>query len=169
MINKAIFPGIQGGPLMHVIAAKAVCLEEALHDDFKTYQKQVVTNAKTLANGLMKEGVRLVSGGTDNHLMLADLTSLGITGKDAETRLDEVHITVNKNTIPFETQSPFITSGIRIGTPASTSRGMKEADMEEIAKLIYMTLTDFDAKKNEIDARVAALCAKYPLYPNCMQ
>ena len=169
MINKAIFPGIQGGPLMHVIAAKAVCLEEALHDDFKTYQKQVVTNAKTLANGLMKEGVRLVSGGTDNHLMLADLTSLGITGKDAETRLDEVHITVNKNTIPFETQSPFITSGIRIGTPASTSRGMKEADMEEIAKLIYITLTDFDAKKNEIDARVAALCAKYPLYPNCMQ
>lgn len=169
MINKAIFPGIQGGPLMHVIAAKAVCLEEALHDDFKTYQKQVVTNAKTLANGLMKEGVRLVSGGTDNHLMLADLTSLGITGKDAETRLDEVHITVNKNTIPFETQSPFITSGIRIGTPASTSRGMKEADMEEIAKLIYMTLTDFDAKKNEIDERVAALCAKYPLYPNCMQ
>lgn len=169
MINKAIFPGIQGGPLMHVIAAKAVCLEEALHDDFKTYQKQVVTNAKTLANGLMKEGVRLVSGGTDNHLMLTDLTSLGITGKDAETRLDEVHITVNKNTIPFETQSPFITSGIRIGTPASTSRGMKEADMEEIAKLIYMTLTDFDAKKNEIDARVAALCAKYPLYPNCMQ
>lgn len=169
MINKAIFPGIQGGPLMHVIAAKAVCLEEALHDDFKTYQKQVVTNAKTLANGLMKEGVRLVSGGTDNHLMLADLTSLGITGKDAETRLDEVHITVNKNTIPFETQSPFITSGIRIGTPASTSRGMKEADMEEIAKLIYMTLTDFDAKKNEIDARVAALCTKYPLYPNCMQ
>ena len=161
MINKAIFPGIQGGPLMHVIAAKAVCLEEALHD--------VVSNAKTLANGLMKEGVRLVSGGTDNHLMLADLTSLGITGKDAETRLDEVHITVNKNTIPFETQSPFITSGIRIGTPASTSRGMKEADMEEIAKLIYMTLKDFDAKKNEIDARVAALCAKYPLYPNCMQ
>lgn len=168
MINKAIFPGIQGGPLMHVIAAKAVCLEEALHDDFKTYQKQVVANAKALANGLMKEGVHLVSGGTDNHLMLADLTSLNITGKDAEARLDEVHITVNKNTIPFETQSPFITSGIRIGTPASTSRGMKEADMEEIAKLIYLTLTDFDAKKAEIDARVAALCAKYPLYPNCI-
>ena len=168
MINKAIFPGIQGGPLMHVIAAKAVCLEEALHDDFKAYQQQVVSNAKTLANGLMKEGVNLVSGGTDNHLMLADLTNLGITGKDAETRLDEVHITVNKNTIPFETQSPFITSGIRIGTPASTSRGMKEADMEEIAKLIYMTLTEFETKKNEIDERVAALCAKYPLYPNCM-
>lgn len=168
MINKAIFPGIQGGPLMHVIAAKAVCLEEALHDDFKAYQTQVVANAKALAGGLLNEGVSLVSGGTDNHLMLADLTDLGITGKEAEARLDEVHITVNKNTIPFETQSPFITSGIRIGTPASTSRGMKEADMEEIAKLIYMTLTDFDAKKAEINERVAALCAKYPLYPNCI-
>lgn len=167
MINKAIFPGIQGGPLMHVIAAKAVCLEEALHDEFKTYQQQVVKNAKTLASSLMNEGVRLVSGGTDNHLMLADLTDLNVTGKDAEHMLDEVHITVNKNTIPFETQSPFITSGIRIGTPASTSRGMKEADMEEIAKLIYMTLTDFEAKKSEVTDRVAALCAKYPLYPSC--
>ena len=164
MINKAIFPGIQGGPLMHVIAAKAVCLAEALSDDFKAYQKQVINNAQTLAEGLMAEGVKLVSGGTDNHLMLADLTSLGVTGKDAETMLDEVHITVNKNTIPFETQSPFITSGIRIGTPASTSRGMKEDDMKEIAKLIYMTITDFDNKKNEVIDRVAALCAKYPLY-----
>ncbi len=164
MINKAIFPGIQGGPLMHVIAAKAVCLAEALTEDFKAYQQQVINNAQTLANGLMAEGVKLVSGGTDNHLMLADLTSLGVTGKDAETMLDEVHITVNKNTIPFETQSPFITSGIRIGTPASTSRGMKEDDMKEIAKLIYMTLTDFDAKKNEVIDRVAALCSKYPLY-----
>ncbi len=164
MINKAIFPGIQGGPLMHVIAAKAVCLAEALTDDFKAYQQQVINNAQTLANGLMAEGVKLVSGGTDNHLMLADLTSLGVTGKDAETMLDEVHITVNKNTIPFETQSPFITSGIRIGTPASTSRGMKEDDMKEIAKLIYMTITDFDNKKNEVIDRVAALCAKYPLY-----
>ena len=164
MINKAIFPGIQGGPLMHVIAAKAVCLAEALSDDFKAYQKQVINNAQTLAEGLMAEGVKLVSGGTDNHLMLADLTSLGVTGKDAETMLDEVHITVNKNTIPFETQSPFITSGIRIGTPASTSRGMKEDDMKEIAKLIYMTITDFDNKKNEVIDRVAAVCAKYPLY-----
>ncbi|MBE7036296.1 MAG: serine hydroxymethyltransferase [Ruminococcaceae bacterium] len=164
MINKAIFPGIQGGPLMHVIAAKAVCLEEALQDDFKTYQQQVIKNAKALADGLMKEGVNLVSGGTDNHLMLADLTSLNVTGKDAEHMLDEVHITVNKNTIPFETQSPFITSGIRIGTPASTSRGMNEEDMAEIAKLIYMTITDFDNKKDEVNERVAALCAKYPLY-----
>ena len=164
MINKAIFPGIQGGPLMHVIAAKAVCLAEALTDDFKAYQQQVINNAQTLANGLMAEGVKLVSGGTDNHLMLADLTNLGVTGKDAEFMLDEVHITVNKNTIPFETQSPFITSGIRIGTPASTSRGMKEDDMKEIAKLIYMTITDFEAKKNEVLDRVAALCSKYPLY-----
>ncbi len=164
MINKAIFPGIQGGPLMHVIAAKAVCLEEALSDDFKVYQQQVVKNAATLAQGLMDEGVKLVSGGTDNHLMLADLTSLNVTGKEAEAMLDEVHITVNKNTIPFETQSPFVTSGIRIGTPASTSRGMKEDDMKEIAKLIYMTITDFENKKNEVTERVATLCAKYPLY-----
>ncbi len=164
MIDKAIFPGIQGGPLMHVIAAKAVCLEEALQDDFKAYQQQVVKNAAALANGLMNEGINLVSGGTDNHLMLADLTNLNVTGKDAEHMLDEVHITVNKNTIPFETQSPFVTSGIRIGTPASTSRGMNEEDMAEIAKLIYMTITDFENKKNEVNERVAALCAKYPLY-----
>ncbi|MBR5236221.1 MAG: serine hydroxymethyltransferase [Clostridia bacterium] len=164
MIDKAIFPGIQGGPLMHVIAAKAVCLGEALQDDFKAYQKQVVSNAKALSEGLMSEGLNLVSGGTDNHLMLVDLTNIGVTGKDAEHMLDEVHITVNKNTIPFETQSPFITSGIRIGTPASTTRGMKEADMAEIAKLIYMTLTDFDAKKGEVADRVANLCSKYPLY-----
>ncbi len=164
MINKAIFPGIQGGPLMHVIAAKAVCLEEALQDDFKVYQQQVVNNAQVLSKALMAEGIKLVSGGTDNHLMLADLTNLGVTGKEAEAMLDEVHITVNKNTIPFETQSPFVTSGIRIGTPASTSRGMKEADMEEIAKLIYMTITDFENKKDEVNERVAALCKKYPLY-----
>ena len=164
MIDKAIFPGIQGGPLMHVIAAKAVCLGEALQDDFKAYQKQVVSNAKALSEGLMSEGLNLVSGGTNNHLMLVDLTNIGVTGKDAEHMLDEVHITVNKNTIPFETQSPFITSGIRIGTPASTTRGMKEADMAEIAKLIYMTLTDFDAKKGEVADRVANLCSKYPLY-----
>ncbi|MBE7022596.1 MAG: serine hydroxymethyltransferase [Ruminococcaceae bacterium] len=164
LINKAIFPGIQGGPLMHVIAAKAVCLQEALQDDFKKYQQQVVKNAKTLADSLMAEGLQLVSGGTDNHLMLVDLTNIGVTGKDAETMLDEVHITVNKNTIPFETQSPFITSGIRIGTPATTSRGMVEEDMQEIAKLIYLTLTGFDKNKDEVAKRVAALCAKYPLY-----
>jgi len=164
MINKAIFPGIQGGPLMHVIAAKAVCFQEALQDDFKQYQAQVVKNAATLAEGLMAEGMQLVSGGTDNHLMLVNLTNLGVTGKDAETMLDEVHITVNKNTIPFETLSPFVTSGIRIGTPAATSRGMKEDDMREIAKLIYLTVTDFEAKKSEVIDRVAALCAKYPLY-----
>jgi len=164
MINKAIFPGIQGGPLMHVIAAKAVCFQEALQDDFKQYQNQVVKNAATLAEGLMAEGMQLVSGGTDNHLMLVNLTNMGVTGKDAETMLDEVHITVNKNTIPFETLSPFVTSGIRIGTPAATSRGMKEDDMREIAKLIHLTVTDFEAKKSEIIDRVAALCAKYPLY-----
>ncbi|MBE7035186.1 MAG: serine hydroxymethyltransferase [Ruminococcaceae bacterium] len=164
MINKAIFPGIQGGPLMHVIAAKAVCLAEALQDDFKVYQQQVINNAKTLANTLMEEGMELVSGGTDNHLMLVNLTNMGVTGKDAEHMLDEVHITVNKNTIPFETQSPFITSGIRIGTPASTSRGMKEEDMREIGQLIHMTLADFEANKDEVNERVAALCAKYPLY-----
>jgi len=164
MINKAIFPGIQGGPLMHVIAAKAVCFQEALQDEFKQYQNQVVTNAATLAEGLMAEGMQLVSGGTDNHLMLVNLSNLGVTGKDAETMLDEVHITVNKNTVPFETLSPFITSGIRIGTPAATSRGMNADDMKEIAKLIYMTVTDFENKKDEVNERVAALCAKYPLY-----
>ena len=164
MINKAIFPGIQGGPLMHVIAAKAVCFAEALQDEFKAYQQQVVNNAAALAKGLINEGMHLVSGGTDNHLMLVDLTNINVTGKDAEHMLDEVHITVNKNTIPFETLSPFITSGIRIGTPASTTRGMKEQDMEEIAKLIYMTLTDFENKKGEVTERVAALCSRYPLY-----
>ncbi len=164
MIDKAIFPGTQGGPLMHTIAAKAVCFGEALKDDFKAYQQQVVKNAKVLADGLLSQGVELVSGGTDNHLVLLNLTNLGVTGKDAEHMLDEVHITANKNTIPFETQSPFITSGIRLGTPASTSRGMNEEDMAEIAKLIYLTLTDFEAKKGEVIDRVAALCAKYPLY-----
>ena len=164
MINKAVFPGIQGGPLMHVIAAKAVCLKEALSDEFKTYQKQVAANAKTLAKTLMEEGFKLVSGGTDNHLMLVNLTNMDITGKDAEKMLDEVRITVNKNTIPFETRSPFVTSGIRIGTPASTTRGMKEDDMKLIGKLIYKVLTDFDKNKADVAGRVAALCEKYPLY-----
>lgn len=162
--NKAIFPGIQGGPLMHTIAAKAVCFKEALSPEFKTYQQQVAKNAKALAEGLISEGFKLVSGGTDNHLMLVDLTETGVTGKEAEKLLDEVGITVNKNAIPFDTKSPFITSGIRIGTPATTSRGFKEEDMAEIAKLIKLTLTDFENSQEEIRARVKALCDKYPLY-----
>ena len=162
--NKAVFPGIQGGPLMHVIASKAVCFGEALTPEFKEYQAQIIKNAKSLADGLMAEGFRLVSGGTDNHLMLVDLTDTGITGKEAEHKLDEVGITVNKNAIPFDKQSPFITSGIRIGTPASTSRGFKEPEMQEIAKLIKMCVTDFEDTKDEVFARVHALCEKFPLY-----
>ena len=168
MIDKAIFPGIQGGPLMHVIASKAVCFKEALSDDFKAYQQQIVKNAKVLADTLTEKGFRLVSGGTDNHLMLVDLTNFDVTGKEAEKRLDEVRITVNKNTIPFETRSPFITSGIRIGTPAVTSRGMKEEDMVEIGTLIHMLISDFDNKKEEVAKRVEALCKKYPLYPGAV-
>lgn len=163
-INKAIFPGIQGGPLMHVIAAKAVCFREALSDDFKAYQSQIVKNAKALAEGLVAEGFKLVSGGTDNHLMLLDLTDTGITGKEAEAHLDEVGITVNKNAIPFDTRSPFITSGVRIGTPATTSRGFDEDDMREIAKLIKLAVLDFDNSADEVRARVKALCDKHPLY-----
>lgn len=163
-INKAVFPGIQGGPLMHVIASKAVCFKEALSDEFKAYQTQIVKNAKVLADELIKEGFKLVSGGTDNHLMLLDLTDMNVTGKDAEHMLDEVGITVNKNAIPFDTKSPFITSGLRIGTPAATSRGFKEEDMVEIAKLIKLAITDFDNSADEVRARVKALCDKYPLY-----
>ncbi len=163
-INKAVFPGTQGGPLMHIIAAKAVCFKEALEDDFKTYQKQIIKNASQLAKTLLDEGFNLVSGGTDNHLILIDLRNINITGKVAETTLEEVGITVNKNTVPFDNQSPFITSGIRIGTPAVTSRGMKEEDMVEIAKLIKLTLTDFDNSKNDIISRVDKLSEKYPLY-----
>ena len=162
--NKAIFPGIQGGPLMHTIAAKAVCLGEALKPEFKEYQKQVAKNAQALANQLVKEGLKLVSGGTDNHLMLVDLSETDVTGKEAEKMLDEVGITVNKNAIPFDTKSPFITSGIRIGTPATTSRGFTEDDMEEVGKLIGLTIRDFEGSKEEIKARVAALCEKHPLY-----
>lgn len=164
MINKAVFPGIQGGPLMHIIAAKAVCFKEALSDEFKQYQKQILKNASALAEALKARGFKLVSDGTDNHLMLIDLRSMDITGKAAEKLLDDVGITANKNTIPFETTSPFITSGLRIGTPAVTSRGMKESDMEEIAELIRLTLTDFDNNQDEVRTRVAALCEKYPLY-----
>ena len=165
-IDSAIFPGIQGGPLMHVIAGKAVAFQEALQDDFKLYQKRILTNAAALAASLTAQGFRLVSGGTDNHLMLVDLTGTGVSGKEMQLRLDEVDITCNKNGIPFDTQSPFVTSGIRLGTPAVTTRGMVEADMVEIAALIRLTLTDFDTKKSEIRTRVAALLAGHPLYPD---
>ena len=164
-INKAIFPGIQGGPLMHTIAAKAVCFGEALKPEFKAYAEQIIKNTSALANGLLEEGFKLVSGGTDNHLMLVDLTGMKVdTGKEAEHLLDEVGITVNKNAIPFDTQKPFVTSGIRVGTAAITSRGFKEEDAKEVAKLIGLTLKDFDGNKEEVRARVAALCKKYPLY-----
>lgn len=162
--NKAIFPGIQGGPLMHTISAKAVCFGEALKPEFKAYQEQVAKNAQALAAQLIKEDLKLVSGGTDNHLMLVDLTDTGVTGKEAEKMLDEVGITVNKNAIPFDTKSPFITSGIRIGTPATTSRGFVEEDMVEVGKLIGLTIRDFENSQDEIRARVAALCDKHPLY-----
>ncbi|MDQ2085993.1 serine hydroxymethyltransferase [Herbivorax sp. ANBcel31] len=163
-INKAVFPGIQGGPLMHIIAAKAVGLKEAMTDEFKNYQTQIVKNANVLAKTLMEKGLSVVSGGTDNHLMLVDLSNKDVTGKDAQNMLDEVYITVNKNGIPFDKQSPFITSGIRIGTPAVTARGMKEEDMQEIADVINLTLTDFDNSKEAIKERVSTLCKKYPLY-----
>lgn len=163
-VNKAVFPGTQGGPLMHIIAAKAVCFGEALQPEFKVYQQQIVKNAKALADTLMAEGFDLVSGGTDNHLMLVDLRKFDITGKDFEKRLDEVHITVNKNAIPNDPQKPFVTSGIRIGTPAVTTRGLKEADMITIGKLIKLTAAEFDTKADYIREQVAELCKKYPLY-----
>lgn len=163
-IDKAIFPGTQGGPLMHVIAAKAVCLGEALTPAFKQYQKQIVENAKALSEGLMSRGFELVSGGTDNHLMLLDLRKFNITGKELEKRLDEVYITVNKNAIPNDPQSPFITSGIRIGTPAVTSRGMTEKDMDKIAEYIYLCATEFESKADFIREGVNALCAEHPIY-----
>lgn len=163
-IDKAIFPGTQGGPLMHIIAAKAVCLGEALTDEFKAYQTKVVSNANVLAQALVKQGFDLVSGGTDNHLMLVDLRKAGITGKELEHRLDEVYITVNKNAIPNDPQSPFVTSGIRIGTPAVTTRGFGAPEMEQIARFIYLAATDFESKADEIRAGVNELCAKFPLY-----
>lgn len=162
-IDKAIFPGIQGGPLMHIIAAKAVSFGEALQDDFKTYQEQVLKNAKALAGGLIENDFRLVSGGTDNHLILIDVRTKGLTGKKAEAMLDDIGVATNKNTIPFDPESPFITSGVRIGTPAMTTRGMKEDDMKEIAKIITLAL-DESNDREEIRARVAKLCKKYPLY-----
>ena len=163
-IDKAIFPGTQGGPLMHIIAAKAVCFGEALQPSFKAYQTQIVKNASVLANGLLKKGFALVSGGTDNHLMLVDLRSFNVTGKEMQHRLDEVYITANKNAIPNDPASPFVTSGIRLGTPAATSRGLVEEDFEKIAELIYLTATDFENKKEEIRAAVGEICAKYPMY-----
>lgn len=164
--NKAIFPGIQGGPLMHVIAAKAVALKEALSPEFKAYAQQIVKNAKALADTLQADGFRIVSGGTDNHLMLVDLTSKNITGKLAQNLLDEVGITANKNTIPFEKLSPFVTSGIRLGSPALTTRGFKEEDMVEVANIIALVLDnpEDEGVRKEASQRVAALCAKYPLY-----
>ena len=163
-IDKAIFPGSQGGPLMHIITAKAVAFGEALKPEFKTYQEQVLKNAKVLAESLMDAGFQLVSGGTDNHLMLVDLRPANITGKEMEKRLDQVNITVNKNTIPDDPQSPFVTSGIRVGVPAATSRGLREEDMKVIGQLIWKTATEFDTKQEEIRAAVAEITAKYPLY-----
>lgn len=164
-INKAIFPGIQGGPLMHTIAAKAVCFGEALKPEFTEYASQIVKNAKALADTLLQEGFKLVSNGTDNHLMCLNLTGMKVdTGKEAEHLLDEVGITVNKNAIPFDTQKPFVTSGIRVGTAAVTTRGFKEEDMKEVGKLISLALKDFENNKNEVITRVNALCKKYPLY-----
>ena len=163
-IDKAVFPGTQGGPLMHIIAAKAVAFGEALTDEFKAYQKQIVKNAATLADALLSEGLDLVSGGTDNHLMLLDLRNTEITGKELEHRLDEVRITANKNAVPNDPQSPFITSGVRLGTPAVTSRGFKEAEMQKIAKWIANSVRDFEATKEETLAGVDELCRQFPIY-----
>jgi glycine hydroxymethyltransferase len=166
-LNSQIFPGIQGGPLMHVIAAKAVAFKQAMSQDFKAYQKQVVTNAAALARYLMEAGFRLVSGGTDNHLMLVDLTILGVTGKNAETVLEEAGITVNKNAIPFDTRGPSVTSGIRIGTPSVTTRGMKEPEMAAIARAIADVLQHIDDKSilQKVRESVRDLCRRFPLYP----
>lgn len=163
-IDKAIFPGTQGGPLMHVIAAKGVAFGEALQPEFKAYAKQIVANCAAMADEMMKLGFNLVSGGTDNHLVLIDLRNIGVTGKELEHRLDEVFITVNKNSVPFDTQSPFITSGIRVGTAAATTRGLKEDDFRIIAKLIWLAATDFENQADYIRAEVTKLTDKYPLY-----
>ena len=163
-IDKAIFPGTQGGPLMHVIAGKAVCFGEALKPEFKEYQAQIVKNAAALANGLLSRGMKLVSGGTDNHLMLLDLRETGVTGKELEHNLDAVYITANKNAIPNDPQKPTITSGVRLGTPAVTTRGFKEDDMDVVADCIYKVATDFEGKQDAVRETVMGLCAKYPLY-----
>ena len=164
MIDKAIFPGIQGGPLMHVIAGKAVAFKEALSDDFKIYQKNIIKNAKALADALIEKGFNLVSGGTDNHLILIDLRNMNVTGKQAQLLLDEVNITCNKNGIPYDPESPFVTSGIRLGTPAVTTRGMDEKAMYKIAEFIHMIITDFDNNKEAVIKGVADLLSQYPLY-----
>ena len=163
-INKAIFPGNQGGPLMHIIAAKAVCFGEALDPSFKVYQENIVKNAAALAKGLLSRGINLVSGGTDNHLMLVDLRSMGITGKELEHRLDEVYITANKNAIPNDPEKPFVTSGVRLGTAAVTSRGLNEEDMDKIAEFIYLCATDFENSADKIRAGVNEICERYPIY-----
>lgn len=163
-LNSAVFPGTQGGPLMHVIAGKAVCFGEALKPEFKEYQQRVINNAQALAKGLTSRGLNLVSGGTDNHLVLLSLIGTGVTGKELEARLDDVHITLNKNTVPNEPLSPFVTSGVRVGTPAATTRGLNEDDFEKISEYIYLAVTDFENKKDYIKNGVAEICAKYPLY-----
>ena len=163
-IDKSVFPGIQGGPLMHVIAAKAVCFKEALTDEFKEYQKQIIKNAKAMADELDKLGFNMVSGATDNHLILIDLRNKGITGKELEVRLDEIGITANKNAVPFDTEKPSITSGIRIGTPAVTTRGLKEEDCRKIANLISLITDDFESNKTKVKEKVKEICEKYPLY-----
>lgn len=163
-LNSAVFPGTQGGPLMHVIAGKAVCFGEALKPEFKEYQQRVINNAQALAKGLTSRGLNLVSGGTDNHLVLLSLIGTGVTGKELENRLDDVHITLNKNTVPNEPLSPFVTSGVRIGTPAATTRGLNEEDFEKISEYIYLAVTDFENQKDYITKGVAEICGKYPLY-----
>ena len=162
--NKAIFPGIQGGPLEHVIAAKAVCFGEALRPEFKAYQEQVVKNAAALAAALKRQGFNILTGGTDNHLMLVDLRGMDVSGKELQNRCDQVYITLNKNTVPNDPRSPFVTSGVRIGTPAVTSRGLKEEDMEKIAECIWLAATDFEVKADYIRGEVDKICGKYPLY-----
>jgi len=162
--NKAIFPGIQGGPLMHVIAGKAICFGEALKPEFKAYQEQVAKNAKALSEELQKQGFKILTGGTDNHLMLVDLRDMEISGKELQNRCDEVYLTLNKNTVPNDPRSPFVTSGVRIGTPAITSRGLVEADMAKIAELLWLTATDFEAKADYIRSEVTKICDRYPIY-----
>ena len=162
--NKAIFPGTQGGPLEHVIAAKAICFGEALRPEFKTYQEQVIKNAKALAEALQKQGFKVLTGGTDNHLMLLDLRGMEISGKELQNRCDEVYITLNKNTVPNDPRSPFVTSGVRIGTPAVTSRGLVESDMPKVAECVWMAATDFENKADEIRAAVTEICNRYPIY-----
>ena len=163
-IDKAVFPGNQGGPLMHIIAAKAVCFKEALSDDFKKYQQRVIDNAQALANGLLKRGIKLVSGGTDNHLVLVNLVGTGITGKELEHRLDAVNITTNKNAIPNDPEKPFVTSGVRLGTPAATTRGLDTDDFDKIAEFIALAATDFESNADKIKSGVREICDKYPLY-----